>query len=487
MTTVHGCSLHTGKIPSLDKQELPDQSEQHDRMFPNLNRFSPDEQALKALGNAMKHSSSQSVDNENEYSTKIPSGYTYLGQFICHDISFNITPLGSSLLDPSKLKNFRTPRLDLDSLYGAGPIMQPYFYELKDPDLFAIGLTSGDPGSEKKNPLPYDIPRAPGSNLGLIADPRNDENLIISQLHLVFLKFHNKVVQEIKKHTDESCFKEARELVTHHYQWIILHDFLPCILNQCQLNLVLENGPCFYKPTKESTFIPVEFSAAAYRLGHSMVRQQYNYNGKFKFASLKKLFAFTTASGTTDDNFDVPIPNNWIIDWKRFFNLDSAIETSDFNFSRKLDPFIVENLGNLPNVPDEKSLAVRNLLRGRSLGLPSGQDIAEAMGIEPLTEEQISQGSDGKVAEQYNFLSQTPLWYYILKEAQIQEQGNRLGQVGSRIVAEVFVGLLKADQSSFLFKDPEWKPMLTANETGKFTMPDLLNFVGDFNPIGNVD
>ncbi|WP_202895641.1 hypothetical protein [Iningainema tapete] len=155
------------------------------------------------------------------------------------------------------------------------------------------------------------------------------------------------------------------------------------------------------------------------------------------------------------------------------------------NPSRKLDPFLVDPLKDLPNVPEPKSLAVRNLLRGRSLGLPSGQSVANLMQFNPLSESEIATGPDGEVAAKHNFHIESPLWYYILKEAQIQGEGLRLGQVGSRILAEVFVGLLETDSSSFLARCPDWKPVLPAQHPGRFTMVDLLQFVGDINPIGD--
>ncbi|MCJ8281266.1 MAG: hypothetical protein MJK14_15655 [Rivularia sp. ALOHA_DT_140] len=128
---------------------------------------------------------------------------------------------------------------------------------------------------------------------------------------------------------------------------------------------------------------------------------------------------------------------------------------------------------------------MRNLLRSRSLGLPSGQSVARFMRLNPLTSREISTGVDGIVAQKHNFHIESPLWYYILKEAQIQQQGNRLGQVGSRILAEVFVGLLKADSSSFVASNPGWQPTLPAKIPGTFTMSDLLTFVGELNPIGD--
>lgn len=486
MSRLHGFSSRNGENQPLGEFA---QTGKFGRMFPRLRAFTPSIESLTELGKAMNDADSNSTDGDNK---NVPAGYTYLGQFIDHDITFDTTALQEVLVDPLAVRNFRTPRLDLDSVYGGGPKTQRYLYQMGDNDLFLIGKTNSEPGSGDSSiptELPNDLPRA-SSKLAIIGDPRNDENLIVAQTHLAFLKFHNKIVKGIKdgsiqpiNSTDKSVFEQARELVIWHYQWIVLNDFLTRIIDVAQLEAALHKGRRFFR-FREEPFIPVEFSVAAYRLGHSMVRADYDFNrvftprdGGVTAATLQLLFQFTAESGNL-----VPIPSDWIIDWRRFYEIDANVPV---NFSRKLDPFLVEPLTRIPNIPEPRSLAVRNLLRSRSLGLPSGQRVARFMRFKPLTRAEISTGADGAVAQKHNFHIESPLWYYILKEAQIQQQGNRLGQVGSRILAEVFVGLLKADSSSFLACDPDWQPTLPAQNPGTFTMTDLLNFVGDINPIGD--
>ncbi|WP_424096039.1 peroxidase family protein [Moorena producens] len=459
------------------------------RMFPNLPAFTPSEEGLTQLGNAMNDTDPNNPKGDN---INVPAGYTYLGQFIDHDITFDTTALGDMMVDPLAVKNFRTPKLDLDSLYGSGPDVQPYLYQIDDSDLFLIGKTNQRPGggdSSIPTELPNDLPRSP-STLAIIGDPRNDENLIVAQTHLAFLKFHNKIVEGIRDGSiqadsimGKSTFEAARELVVWHYQWIVLFDFLSRVIDQKQLIEVLEGGRRFFK-FGQDPFMPVEFSVAAYRLGHSMIRADYDYNRVFTSrpggvtpATLQLLFLFTAQSGQI-----VPIPSDWVIDWRRFFPIDPNVPV---NLSRQLDPFLVDPLKNLPNVPPPNSLAVRNLLRGRNLGLPAGQDVARCMGFRPLSKEDISTGQDGNVAAQFGFDVKSPLWYYILKEAQIQGNGVRLGDVGSRILAEVFVGLIEGDRNSFLSRCSQWTPILPSEKPGTFTMTDLLRFVGDANPIGD--
>ena len=460
------------------------------RMFPNLPAFTPPEDSLKELAEVMLD---EDPDNPQGDNINVPAGYTYLGQFIDHDITLDTTPLGEVMVDPLAVKNFRTPKLDLDSLYGSGPDVQPYLYQKDDSDLFLIGKTNQQPGGGDASiptELPNDLPRSP-STLAIIGDPRNDENLIVAQTHLAFLKFHNKVVEGIRDGSikpgsamGKSCFETARETVIWHYQWIVLFDFLSRVIDQRQLRRVLKGGRRFFKFDQEP-FMPVEFSVAAYRLGHSMIRASYDYNRVFTprpggrvSATLELLFTFTARSGRA-----VPIPSDWIIDWRRFFPVDSKVPVG---LSRKLDPFLVDPLKNLPGFEaPNNSLAVRNLLRGRSLGLPSGQDVARCMGFRPLSPELISRGTDGQVAAKLGFDVNSPLWYYILKEAQIEGKGIRLGTVGSRILAEVFVGLIEGDRNSFLSRCPKWTPILPAEKPNTFTMTDLLRFVGDVNPIGD--
>ncbi|MGI8997830.1 MAG: peroxidase family protein [Pyrinomonadaceae bacterium] len=467
------------------------------KMFPSAAPFIPPDAALISLGEAMREpGTAPTLDNP-----KIPAGFTYLGQFIDHDITFDKTEGFPQIDDPKQIQQARTPSLDLDSLYGLGPKRQPELYQEGVPQsraLFKIGATrEGDSsGGQDAPPVPggqpHDLPRK--DKLAVIADPRNDENLIVAQLHLAMLKFHNKVVALLqqkgqgkgaaKGKESGTAFKRAKKLVTWHYQWIVLYDFVGRLIDPKVLDSILKRGRKFYK-WDERPFMPLEFSVAAYRLGHSMVREQYNYNrvfstdpGALTVATLGLLFRFTGKSGE-----DVPIPGNWVIDWRRFFDVGSP---QLLNATRKLDTTLIPALHNLPKIPDPepKSLAVRNLLRGSRVGLPSAQEVAKLMKLTPLTPQQLAGGNDGTVLKQHSFHKQTPLWYYILREAEVKGKGQRLGPLGSRIVGEVFVGLLQGSPDSFLTAEPNWKPTLPSAKPGKFTMADLLNFVGELNPIG---
>jgi hypothetical protein len=486
------------------------------RMFAHLPALECSDEALLDLAAAMKD-----PDNGDAGDSKsIPAGFTYLGQFVDHDITLDLTPFKEQQADPLTIKNFRTPALDLDSLYGAGPAVAPYLYDRdakgRQTGKLLIGKTelSDGLGEAKIPPGDHDLPRSRYGR-AIIGDERNDENLLVAQTHLAFLKFHNAVVDRLKaanKNRDAGeLFDEARRLATWHYQWIVLFDFVERLTQKGIVRKIKEKGRKFYR-FKTTPYIPVEFSAAAYRLGHSMVRDSYNHNAVFSGApgsiapgTLGLLFRFTGKSGAIlgdraaeADPADFPggpppterLPSNWVIDWRRFFDFGTAPEPGfGLNMARKLDPHIVGTLHTLPGEAGRQaSLPFRNLRRGVMLGLPSGQDVAAAISrqvkIDRLSEADIASGAAGDAAKAHGLEKKTPLWFYILKEAEIMNGGECLGPVGSILIAETFLGLVHGDQQSFMWKRKDWKPELPGANKGEFTMVDMLTLVGELNPVG---
>jgi hypothetical protein len=483
------------------------------RMFPDLPPFRPPDDALTNLGLAMLDPLPQAPAGDS----LIPAGFTYLGQFIDHDLSLDPTAGFPIIDDPNTIQDGRTPAFDLDSVYGLGPVRQP---ELYDPSFipgrahFKIGLTSsvsvsgGQGQPDVPVSLPNDLPRHP-DRTAILPDGRNDENLLVAQTHLALLKFHNRVIDSLPQGAEDkdptavfskaeedskaSAFHRASRLVRWHYQWIVLHDFLPRLVDPEVLADVLEHGRRFLE-FDDAPFMPVEFSVAGYRLGHTMVREAYNFNRVFNgngppaltIATFRLLFAFTGKGGFLPPDVHASLPSNWIIDWRRFHDVGRP---DLVNFARRIDTKITGQLHSLP-IPGvaatpPPSLPVRNLLRGSRVGLPKGQDVARAMELlKPLTPDEIAGGSDGPIVRAHGFHEETPLWYYILKEAEVRGGGQRLGDVGSRIVSEVFVGLLDGDRNSFRAKQPHWTPTLPAATPGTFTMADLLRLVADLNPLG---
>ncbi len=467
------------------------------KMFPGLEPFRPEDQALIDLGRAMRETLPENPALEN---ADVPSGFTYLGQFVDHDLTRDETRNFPVVDDPELIKQARTPTLDLDSVYGEGPRRQPDLYDTNLPPSearFASGTTVPTP--DVNVALPNDLPRKRDGG-AVIGDDRNDENLVVAQTHLAFLKFHNRVMDVLPRGEEDdgrstftqaeetrkrTTFHNSRRTVRWHYQWLVLNDFLPRVIDPNVLDDVRTNGRRFFRfnraPFGGEPFMPLEFSGAAYRFGHSMIRETYDYNRVFTEATISLLFTFTGSGG------GAPIPSNWVIDWRRFHEVG---RDDNRNFTRKIDPKLIPQLHELPNVrPNQpRSLAVRNLLRGSRIGLPKAQDVAEAMGIEALTKEQLGGGDVGPVVRQHNFHRETPLWFYVLKEASAQTGGKRLGELGSRIVAETFWRLLEGDDNSFVSRKPDWTPQedgLPARTQGDFAMADLLRFVGEINPIGS--
>jgi hypothetical protein len=424
------------------------------KIFPGLPALNLTAPVARELANAMIEVAPFGGDN-----SAIPAGYTYFGQFVDHDITLDLTPLGTPTVPGSP--SARTPQLDLDSVYANGPTGSPDLYEA-DGLRFKIGTTAGAP-------FPNDLPR--NGRVAVIGDARNDENLIVAQLHLQFLLLHNKLIAQGRS------FASARKIVTQHYQFIVLTDFLPRISGKTVVDDILSNGRQFYLPQPGRAFMPLEFSAGAYRFGHSMVREIYDYNRNFPAATLAQLFTFT-------GNATAPIPDIWIADWRRLFEIDSSIVP---NPSRAIDAFLTPALANLPGFPPgENVLAFRNLVRGSDVQNPSGQAAASTIGASELRPQEIATGPDGAVAARHGLHSRTPLWYYILKEAQVREGGKRMGPTGARICAEVLIGLIEFTPDSILNTAPRPAVTLPHATANVYTPADLIRFVGQISPLDGI-
>ena len=230
----------------------------------------------------------------NPDNPELSAGFTFLGQFLDHDLTFDPTSSLERQQDPEAIANFRTPLLELDNVYGSGPTASPHLYDqTAEETKFYIEEIPDSATKTRDGSTKFDVPRN-RQLTALIGDPRNDENLIISQLHLAFLKFHNAVIDYVKAEmpeltTPRERFAEAQRLVRWHYQWIIVHEFLPKTCGQKIVDDVLDKGRKFYRWNNEP-FIPVEFSVAAYRFGHSQVRPSYRAN--FGASDGDEFFAF---------------------------------------------------------------------------------------------------------------------------------------------------------------------------------------------------
>ena len=411
-----------------------------------------------------------------------PAGITFLGQFIDHDITLDVSSKFSSPQMNARLENARTPNLDLDCVYGGGREASPYLYQtdkseeegnlwerakLLEGDLFTGAGTGTGRNDLQRN----------GAGRAIIGDPRNDENIFVAQVQTAFIRFHNKCVDWLHTHekleNDEELFEKARDTTTHYYHRIILEDFLYRVIGLDMIQAISPQGRKYYFPNgfdgkagwPERPFMPVEFSVAAYRYGHSTVRDTYDINSGTK---KKKLF-------DKDLKGFHAIPPKTLMDFDNFFVAQDATATQ---FAHKIDPFLPDPLFELPGfAADERSLASRNLMRGRIFRLPSGEAIANRMiedGVhiaygQAMTSDDVVGPNTSEAPTEIKKLQkkmygeyalpETPLWLYILMEAAtygkgfaspaLQEDhekrstgGDRLGPVGGRIVGEVLMGLL---------------------------------------------
>ncbi len=501
---------------------------------------------LDALADAMVE-----ADNDPPHAdSHIPPVFTYLGQFIDHDITANMDPSGDQsvieppaggTLDPlprsivtASLLNLRKGSLGLDSLYGDGPDNGPAAVKLKDAmrspgfpammrldvptdvggrpplpaddacDLLRLGTLLDQGTLQESDILGTPIEIAFASNgvinrrAAVIGDARNDENLLVAQLHAAFLRFHNRVVVWLRGQAgaptgEEAVFEEAKKLTRWHYQWLVMNIYLNKVCDPAMVAEVIANGAAsyaaFFERVKtasggslpaENLPLPFEFSVAAFRFGHSMVRGAYDHNRFFgrgpspilPQAGFDLLFAFTGGGGLGNNP---TLPTNWIIEWDRF-TLDNPSEPD--HFARKIDTQLAPPLADMRNEPSGvfKHLARRNLRRGHRLNLPSAQAcIAEFNtdsygGITALTTAELTSGDTGQAVSDGGFENETPLWFYVLRESEVQADGAHLGQLGSRIVAETLVGLTLCDPSSYWHQsgsdNGRWHPQDGAKPDG---------------------
>lgn len=427
------------------------------------------------------------------------AGVTFLGQFIDHDLTLDLKSPLLQAADPRRTVNFRTAAFDLDSVYGKGPEGSPELYDRSSRDIKF--RTEAIPRSEtvsRKGAVRFDVPRD-ANNTAIIGDSRNDENVIISQFHLAMLRFHNAVVDHLRARpatanlSREQMFRLAQRQVRWHYQWIVLHEFLPLTIGQDRVDDILQRGTRFFSGD-DSRFrnrrgdpqIPIEFSVAAYRFGHSQVRPSYRLN--FGPNNDSPFFGFVFLESIDPNE---PDPGDFrggkraprrFVDWQTFFNFGDGNFRQNKKIDTKISSVLMELLGvrgPAPGMPSDgvQSLASRNLIRHVNFGLPSGQAIARLMGVPVLTPAQLTE------LQPFGMDRSTPLWFYILKEAEVMESGLRMGPVGGRIVGEVFIGLLRADSESFLSAERDWKPVLPSATAGEFRVTDLLKFAGVVPPL----
>jgi hypothetical protein len=411
------------------------------RLFPDLSAARFDDDRLLILGSEGSICDGGACDTES----RIEAGQPFLGQYLAHDLTADRSPLRVHG-DINTLRNARTPRANLEALYGAGPVGSPYLFDQDDPAKLLLGVGG------------HDLPRNQ-QGIALIGDPRNDVHAFMTGLQIAFIDAHNRLVDRLRADgvPESELFDDARRALIWHYQWVILNDFLPNLVGTAMTMSVLQDGPRFYRLTGEP-FIPVEFADAAYRYGHSQIK------GDYQLQPVGQRFpVFPDLAGFR------PLAPDHVIDWALLFDVPGRPSAQR---AKPIDGQLPASLIQLPEaitgtveVSAYRSLAARDLQRGMGTGLPSGEAVAAAIGARPLTRQELGLG---------DWPDETPLWLYILREAAVQGDGDHLGEVGGRIVAEVVVGIIRTDPESYLINDPAWRPTLPSHEPDMFKIRDLL-------------
>jgi hypothetical protein len=432
------------------------------RLFPELGPLECEDEALHALGRAggacdAAAAAIQAGAGAPDPDAEGAAGWPVFGQFVAHDITADRSPL-THHAELAEIRNARSPRANLEPVYGDGPAGMPFLYDRDDPAKLLVG--GNDAGG------PADLPRNP-QGVALVGDPRNDVHLLMSQLHVAMLHLHNGLVDRLRGDgvAELELFAEARRAATWHYQWVLLEDFLPRVVGAELAGELLAGGARHYRPDPGAAWIPLEFADAAYRYGHSQVRDRYQVNGDAEpVPLLPDLLGFR------------PVPAVLTVDWSCLFDLPGRPPAQR---AKRIDGRLAASLIQLPqaisgaDAGDYGSLAVRDLQRGQGVGLASGEAVARRLGVEPLTPGEVGLGAAGWWLE-------TPLWFYLLKEAEHRGGGERLGPVGGRLVGEVLVGIVDADGESYRAVDPGWRPTLPSPAgAGRFGLADLLGFAAE--------
>jgi hypothetical protein len=449
-----------------------------------------EEEKLIELGSSMRYE----VEREGTLTPRI--GYTYFGQFLGHDLTHDVTPLVGPYAEPEKTPNFRTAAFDLDHVYGAGPAGSPYLYEGEEgAETFKVGATT---------PTGYrrDLPIGHGRVLiGDLEDTRNLDNLLLRQLHVLFLKFHNEAMRQLQTNPalestvdalgGGTLFDRARRLVCWHYQWIIRHDYLPRVLHNDLWHFQAHRSP---RKSGAGFSVPIEFSLAAFRFGHSMVRNAYRLNCRTKRVLIEELMAQGQKAA--------PISDDYLVEWGTFFDglptsgpqaSSAYIDTSVSKAMHGLSPGTIRLANRLESI-DPSNLPVRTLVRGARAQLPSGQEAAATFlaqgrikSQDLLTSAQLGRDTcdrSASVLRKHRLEQNTPLFYYILKEAELKGEGLTLGPVGSHIVSEVVQSALEADPDGYLavvgpkWELPEWR-FPTGSQRPINSLIGIVRLVGD--------
>lgn len=436
-------------------------------------------EAMKELGLSMKRSTNRLTDVQR--GTPPPAAYTYFGQLIAHDLTLDQTPLpratGFASI-PAETVNAADARLNLNHLYGFGPgSAQHGSLYAEDGASFRIATV------QKDSRCAFDFPM--GEYGPESAEDRNLENVILRQICAMFLKLHNCAVEELSSAMDPiERFNRARNRVCWQYQWLVREDFLEKTIDEVIRRKIIRRGQHCIDWQSKGFAIPVEFSQAVFRFGHSLVRDEYFLSQYEQNVPLEHIFDGRRRFKSLDPKL--------AIDWERFLPVKTsnnkpvpamAIDTTIVTPLFHLPSDKVHHLTDFEAPPLPPQLPVRTLLRGASTRLVNGERLAQELELPTLQEKKLSGGEvSWRKLDELNLTNRTPLWYYILLEAELEQRGERLGPVGSQLVAEVIDGSLKTDLNSYLSCfSSNWKPPAWSTRSGPVPirhLSDLATVVG---------
>ncbi|WP_143103252.1 peroxidase family protein [Albimonas pacifica] len=468
----------------------------------------PDAEArLAALAQAM----SEDECDPRRAASDLPLIVPLFGQFLEHDLtaasdlrttsgrspeSAPVRPRARAEVERS-LVNLRDGTLDLESLYGVdaaeGPLAGRIARLMREPGAEArLRLVAPAPSGRGRVARPADrgadLPRL-GLALGgdaetgiseaeimalpprlrlrrsflrdgavnparaLTGDLRNDGHVLLAQLQVALARFHNRVVDELADRGDVApgaLFETARREVRRHVQWLALNRWLPRLCDPAVLARVRRAGAPFYvemrngvrAPGQRRQPAPLEWWAAAARFRLPMIPAEAPLNRFHPRAGLA-LQRRATGAGIAGDR----LPADRTANWSRL-----AVEprAGGPRGARAIGTHIAPDERHAPLFRD---LALATLRKGHALNLPPAQACAAELNmvyvdlVRPLSRQGLLGGHTGEAVRD-GFEERTPLWFYILREAEVQRDGRGLGQLGSAILAESIIGMIATDPDS---------------------------------------
>lgn len=334
----------------------------------------------------------------------LPAGYTYFAQFVMHDLTSG-----------------RSPRLALRAVYGDGPTGSPDLYDAQNPGHFRIGRSLG-------RVTLRDLPRDRRGN-AVIGDQRNDRTIMLGQVHAAFLELHNSTMASLGRRDRAAAFRCARRRVERRYRRLVIEDLLPRLVDEAVLKTIAGR-----RPSIDLRRLPLEFTLAVGRFGHAMVKPRYRVGERLQAVLFR-------AGGDTEPFSDLrgqPLDERAAISWEHFFPVGSL---NHLQRAAKISTKICRPLFEMPGPrrATDRSIAYLTLAASAKARLPSGQRVADALGFDALAPETVWRSLPFGRTE-------APLWFYVLREAEVEQHGRRLGSVGSAILASVMLDTCAASK-----------------------------------------